>query len=342
MFKEMLGKCVQGYTMTEEEAKSMMDQIMNNEATPSQIASLLSIMRFRGETVEEMVGFATSMKEHAIQIPHHVTDVIDTCGTGGDSCDTFNISTATAIALSGLGVSVAKHGNRAVSSKSGSADVLETMGVSIQTSPEEAAEALATHQMCFLFAPRYHVAMKHAVAPRKEIGFRTIFNLLGPLTNPANANAQLIGVYDTTFAEKMAKTLGRIGAKRAMFVTGGEGLDELSISTHTDVVELNEGTITRYTITPEEVGLTRGPLEDIQVSTTEESADLIEAIFKGEANQTATNVVLLNAGAALYISGKAASIKEGVIVAKAGLQSGKVYTQYKRLLEANQGAADHA
>ncbi|WP_026673047.1 anthranilate phosphoribosyltransferase [Alkalihalobacterium bogoriense] len=333
MFKSILSQCVSGYTMSTDEAKAMMDVIMNNEATPSQIASLLSIMRFRGETVEEMIGFALSMKEHAITIPHEESFVLDTCGTGGDNCHTFNISTASALVLSSLGIKVAKHGNRAVSSKSGSADVLEKMGIPIQTSPREAVESLKEHNLCFLFAPLYHVAMKHAVMPRREIGFRTIFNLLGPLTNPANANAQLIGVYDTAFAEKMANTLKEIGATKAMFVTGGEGLDELSITTYSDVVELNHGEVRRYKITPEEMGLPRGPLKDIQVETTEQSAELIEAIFKGEANETATNIVSLNAGAALYLSDKASSIQEGVQLVRTAIHSGSISAHYNRLKE---------
>ncbi|UOE92336.1 anthranilate phosphoribosyltransferase [Alkalihalobacillus sp. LMS39] len=333
MFKSILAQCISGYTMTTHEAKEVMDVIMNNEATPSQIASLLSIMRFRGETVEEMIGFALSMKEHAITIPHEESFVLDTCGTGGDNCHTFNISTASALVLSSLGIKVAKHGNRAVSSKSGSADVLEKMGIPIQTSPIQAVESLKEHNLCFLFAPLYHVAMKHAVMPRREIGFRTIFNLLGPLTNPANANAQLIGVYDTAFAEKMAQTLKEIGATKAMFVTGGEGLDELSITTHSDVVELNHGEIRRYQITPEEMGLTRGPLQDIQVETTEQSAKIIEEIFLGKANETATNIVSLNAGAALYLSDKASSIKEGVHLVRTAIQSGSIAAHYNRLKE---------
>ncbi|WP_096200931.1 anthranilate phosphoribosyltransferase [Bacillus sp. FJAT-45350] len=331
MFKEILAKCIDGATLTEVEAKTIMDEIMTGKASPSQISSLLSILRFRGETVDEMTGFARSMKSHVTTIPHQEGQLIDTCGTGGDKAKTFNISTVTAIVLSSMGVKVAKHGNRAVSSKSGSADVLENLGVSIQGSPEEAASALKSNGMCFLFAPLYHHAMKHAVTPRKEIGFRTIFNLLGPMTNPANADRQLIGVFDTNYAEKMASTLQRLGTKRAMLVTGGEGLDECSISTHTNVVELRNGIIERYTITPEEVGLKRGPLSDIQVQSTEESARMIESIIHGEGNETATNIVLLNTAAGLYVSDEVETLKEGVQLAKEALTSGKVFEQFQRL-----------
>ena len=331
MLKEILRKCIEGNTLTEREAKQAMDEIMENRATPSQIASLLTIMRFRGETVDEMTGFAKSMKEHAISIDHNEDHVIDTCGTGGDDMRTFNISTATAITLSALGLKVAKHGNRAVSSKSGSADVLETLGINIQATQEDAARALQENGMCFLFAPIYHAAMKHAVTPRKEIGFRTIFNLLGPLTNPANAETQLIGVYDKQFARKMAETLYRIGGKRALFVTGGEGLDEVSITSHTDVVELKDGKIIEYTITPEDVGLTRGSLEGLQVDSTEESAEVIKAIFRGASNPSATNIVTFNAAAGLYTAGIVDSIKDGVIDVQNALQSGQVYDQFLRL-----------
>lgn len=337
MFKDILDKCVKGAYLTELEAQAIMDEIMENRGTPSQIASLLSILRFRGETVDEMVGFARSMKKHSLSIPHNEQHVIDTCGTGGDHAHTFNISTATAIALSAVGQKVAKHGNRSVSSKSGSADVLEKLNIPIQSTPEGAANALHTKGMCFLFAPLYHEAMKHAVIPRKEIGFRTIFNLLGPLTNPANANAQLIGVFNHSFAEKMAKTLDRLGGKRALFVTGGEGLDELSITSHTSVVELKNGVITNYEITPEEVGLERYELRDIQVQTAEESAALIEAVFKGEKAGAAKEIIALNGGAGLYVGGAVETIKEGVYEIKAALENGKVYDQYLRLQEERLG-----
>lgn len=331
MFKQMLAKCIEGKRLSEHEAKQVMDEIMENRATPSQIASLLSIMRFRGETVDEMVGFAKSMKEHAITIQHNEKQVLDTCGTGGDGAGTFNISTASAIILSSLGVKVAKHGNRAVSSKSGSADVLEALNIPVQVSPDEAAKALAEKGMTFLFAPVYHAAMKYAAIPRKEIGFRTIFNVLGPLTNPANAKAQLLGVFDHEIAKKMAETLARIGGERALFVTGGEGLDEISITTYTNVVELKDGKISEYQITPEQFGLKRGKLEDLQVNSVEESAELIKALFEGCANESATNIVILNAAAGLYVVGASSSIEEAIHVVKDALQTGKVYQQFLHL-----------
>jgi len=332
MFKDLLNKCVNGSCLTEQEAYTMMDEIMSGNATASQIASLLSILRFRGETVEEMTGFAKSMRSHMTPI-HYEQEVIDTCGTGGDGASTFNISTSSAIVASALGVKVAKHGNRAVSSKSGSADVLEYLGIDIQSSREEAVEALNKYGMSFLFAPLYHSAMKHAVAPRKEIGFRTIFNLLGPLANPARCKRQVLGVYSTEYAEKMAHTLKNLGSEHVVFVTGRDGLDECTITTETDVVELKDGEIHRFVLDPESVGLTRGELADIQVSTVEQSAIIVKKVLSGEMkeNNSALNIVLLNSGVAVYVAGKAASIKEGVQMAKQAIYDGTVRSHFNNL-----------
>jgi len=332
MFKELLNRCVNGARLTEEEAYTMMDEIMKGNATASQIASLLSILRFRGETVEEMTGFARSMRSHMTPI-HYQQEIIDTCGTGGDGASTFNISTSSAIVASALGVKVAKHGNRAVSSKSGSADVLEYLGIDIQSSREEAIEALNQYGMSFLFAPLYHSAMKHAVAPRKEIGFRTIFNLLGPLANPAGCKKQVIGVYSTEYAEKMAYTLKNLGAEHVVFVTGRDGLDECTITTETDVVELKDGEINRFVLDPESVGLTRGELTDIQVSTVKESATIIENILSGNMNEndSALNIVIMNSGIAVYVAGKAVSIKEGVKLVQQAIYDGTVRSHFNKL-----------
>ncbi|MET3504445.1 anthranilate phosphoribosyltransferase [Halalkalibacter oceani] len=342
MLKLLLRKCMNGETLTEKEAQAAMDEIMRGEATPSQIASLVTVMRFRGETVDEMTGFARSMRAHSVTIPETKLDVVDTCGTGGDDLGTFNISTTTAIVLSALGVPVAKHGNRAVSSKSGSADVLEELQMSIQYSPEEAQQALQQTNLCFLFAPLYHQSMKHAVAPRKEIGFRTIFNLLGPLTNPANAKHQLIGVYDEAFARKMAETLSRLGTTRSLLVTGGEGLDELSITTESHVIEVNGTEQKQYSLTPEEVGLTRGTLDEIQVETPKESAALIRKVLAGKANASAEGIVALNAAAALYASERVASIKEGVSLVQKAISSGRVYRHFEKLTTEQKETEQHA
>ncbi|MFC4183858.1 anthranilate phosphoribosyltransferase [Saccharococcus thermophilus] len=330
MLKQLLHKCVDGYVLTEEEAYEAMMTIMSGEATASQIASFLSILRLRGETVDELTGFVRAMRSRMMALDYE-EEVIDTCGTGGDGASTFNISTAAAIVVSSLGVKVAKHGNRAVSSKSGSADVLEALRIGIQTTPEEAKKALKTKGLAFLFAPLYHSAMKHAALPRKEIGFRTVFNLIGPLANPARCKRQVIGVYSTQYAEKLAETLRRLGSEHVLFVTGKDGIDECSIAAETDVVELKHGEIRRFVITPEQYGLARGKLEHIQVHTVQQSAELLKAVMEGKANESATNIVIFNAGVALYAAGKAGTIHEGVEMAKEALMTKKAYEQFERL-----------
>ncbi|MBA2870180.1 anthranilate phosphoribosyltransferase [Anoxybacillus calidus] len=331
MFKELLAKCIEGDTLTENEAYEAMKAIMSGEATASQIASFLSILRLRGETVDELTGMVKGMQSRMMTVQYD-EDVIDTCGTGGDKASTFNISTAAAIVASSLGIKVAKHGNRAVSSKSGSADVLEELQIDIQTTPEEAKKALHERGLAFLFAPLYHSAMKHAAIPRKEIGFRTVFNLLGPMANPAKCKRQVIGVYSTNYAEKMARTLKKLGSEHVVLVTGRDGLDECSIAAPTDVVELKDGNIHRFVITPEDVGLARGKLSDIQVRTVRESAQLLKEILYGRANESAINIVSINAGIALYVAGKVNSIREGAEMAKEAIVSGKTLFHFQRLL----------
>lgn len=328
--KTLLGKCIEGHTLSEAEAMTAMNKVMEGKATSSQIASFISILRFRGETVDELVGFAKAMKQHMTQIEYE-EDLIDTCGTGGDGASTFNISTASAILASSLQVKVAKHGNRAISSKSGSADVLEQLGISIQTTPEEAKLALQHVDMSFLFAPLYHSSMKHAVSPRQEIGFRTVFNLLGPLANPANAKRQVMGVFSTEYAEKIAYAMRELGSEHVLLVTGRDGLDECSITDVTDIVELKNGKIGRYEITPEEMGLSRGELKDIQVESPKASANLILEVFQGKRKGAAADIVALNAGAALYVAGKADSLKNGVKLSLEAIHNGTALHQLSRL-----------
>ncbi|HET7629267.1 MAG TPA: anthranilate phosphoribosyltransferase [Bacillales bacterium] len=323
MFKQYLKKVVEGDALTETEAKQAMDIMMSGEASSAQIASLLTVLRFRGETTDEMTGFARSMREHVVTVNHDM-EVVDTCGTGGDGCSTFNISTASSLVVAAMGVKVAKHGNRAMSSKSGSADVLDYLGIPTQSGADEAVRSLREHHMCFLFAQQYHVSMKHAAPTRKEIGFRTIFNLIGPLTNPAGSRRQLIGVFDTSFAEKMAQTLRNLGAERAMIVTGGDGLDECSITSHTDAVFLENGQITRSRFAPEDFGLNRGRMEHLQVHSAAESGEMIREVLNGKGNRSATDIVLLNAGAALYVAGGADTIAEGIHQARGAIESGQV------------------
>ncbi|MCH1624745.1 anthranilate phosphoribosyltransferase [Fredinandcohnia quinoae] len=331
MLKNLLNKCISGETLSETESYQVMDEIMSGRATSSQIASLLTILRFRGETIEEITGFARAMREHMLPLDYEDDQIIDTCGTGGDGTSTFNISTAAAIVVSSLGIRVAKHGNRAVSSNSGSADVLEHLGIEIQATKEQAKQALKERGLSFLFAPIYHSAMKHAVNPRREIGFRTVFNLLGPMANPAKCKKQVIGVFSISYAEKMAHALQKLGSEHVLFVTGRDGLDECSISAETDIVELKNGKISKFVLSPEDVGLQRGNLSDIQVSTANESAALLKDVLFGNANESAVNIVLFNAGVAIYISGRSSSIQNGVEIAKEAIKSGLVRSHFEKL-----------
>lgn len=322
MFQEKLKDLVAGKKLSEQEAAAMMDEIMEGKASSSQIAAFLSLLSMRGETVEELAGSVRSMRAHAKPL-HYAFPVLDIVGTGGDGTATFNISTASALLLSALGVNVAKHGNRSVSSTSGAADVLEALKIDIQSTPELAASLLDRTHMCFLFAPLYHASMKYAIEPRKALGFRTIFNMLGPLTNPAGAQRQLLGVYSKPLAEIYAQAIVKLGTERTLVVTGEDGMDELTIAGRTDAFLVENGKITTFTITPEEVGLNSGRLEDIQVENPKESAELIEAVFSGNTkNTTAINAVLLNAGAGLFVAGRTSSIAEGVHEAREAINTG--------------------
>jgi anthranilate phosphoribosyltransferase len=326
MFKAYLTKLVDGQHLSSKEAESAMDLMMRGEVTSSQIASFISILRFRGETSEEMLGFTQAMRTHMKPIAYTHPHLIDTCGTGGDGASTFNISTAAAIVAASGGAKVAKHGNRAVSSSSGSADVLEQLNLPVQQTMEKATATLERKGMSFLFAPIYHEAMKHAVAPRKEIGFRTIFNLLGPLANPVRCKKQVIGVFSAEYALKMAEVLKELGSEHVLIVAGNDGLDEITITAETNVVEVKNGTINRYTIAPEDFGFNRGSLADIQVTNSIQSAHLIKQVFQDKAERSAKQIVCLNAGAALYVSGKSDSLQEGVNLAVHLIENKKAYS----------------
>lgn len=328
--QEVLKKCIEGNTLTVTEAKNIMNQIMQGEVSDSQIASLVTILRMRGETVHELIGFLKAMRENMIELSD-LDDVVDTCGTGGDGASTFNISTASAIVASSLGVKIAKHGNKAVSSKSGSADVLDFLNIPIQSSPDEAREALKQTNMSFLFAPIYHSSMKHVAKARKEVGFRTIFNLLGPLANPAKAKRQVIGVYSASSAELMAQALKAFDSEHVLFVSGKDGLDEITITDETEIVELKHGLIHKYVISPEQFHLKRGRLEDIQVGNVSESAKLIENTLQNKGNESARNIVALNTAAALYIAGKVKNLHDGVQMALKAIQDGTAYKQLTKL-----------
>lgn len=304
-------------------AREAMGEIMDGKATAAQIGAFLAALRLKGEQVEEIIGFSQAMRERAVQVPLLAEGLVDTCGTGGDGADTFNISTAAAIVAASGGVKVAKHGNRAVSSKSGSADVLEALGVAITLTPASAADCLRQTNLCFLFAPLYHQAMKHAAGPRKELAVRTVFNLLGPLTNPAGAKRQLLGVYDAELLPVVAEVLRELGVERALVVAGADGLDELTVTGMSYVAELNHGEIKTYELAPEQFGLQHSGIEELRGGDAHLNASIIREVFAGKRN-AARDIVLLNAGAILYLADRVPSIEAGVIRAAELIDQGEV------------------
>lgn len=334
MLKKALKKVIDRQVLTEQESYEAMIDILQGKATEAQISSFISLLTFRGVEVDELIGLTRAMREMAAPVDLQVErPVIDTCGTGGDGAKTFNVSTASAIVAASAGVPVAKHGNRAASSLSGSADVLEVLGLPVEIEPAAIKKAIKQFNMCFMFAPLYHQAMRHAAKPRKEIGFHTVFNLLGPLTNPAGVKHQVIGVYDYQYSEKMAQTLMQLGSEHIIIVSGEDGLDEFSISATSRVTELVNGRLKQYQLSPEDVGLKRYPLSAVQVNTPQESAAVILAVLKGEERGAPHDMVCFNAGAALYVGQKAASISEGVDLAKELIRSGQAYRHYQMMLQ---------
>jgi anthranilate phosphoribosyltransferase len=321
MIVAAIGKLVEQQNLTEEEAAQAMRQIMEGDATPAQIAAFLIALRSKGETIEEITGCARAMREKATHIRAPYPNVIDTCGTGGDGSQTFNISTTAAFVVAGAGVPVAKHGNRAMSSRSGSADLLQALGATIELSPDMAEKCLAEVGITFLFAPLFHSAMKHAIGPRREIGVRTIFNILGPLTNPAGAKHQLLGVSRQELAEPMARVLGNLGAIRAFVVHGADGLDEITTTGETYITALESGKITSYTICPEQFGLPRAPLGALAGGEARHNAEITLAVLEGKQGPQ-RDVVLLNAAAALVVAGAAANLQDGLQLAASVIDSG--------------------
>ncbi len=333
MLKRFIAEVVERKDLSEEEASKAMSHIMEGEALPTQIASFLTALRMKGETSQEIAGFARAMRSKAVRIRSKEGEcVVDTCGTGGDGCGTFNISTAVAFVAAGGGLTVAKHGNRSVSSKSGSADVLEALGVNIALPPEKAEACLHENRLAFLFAPFFHPAMKHALAPRKEIGIRTAFNLLGPVTNPAGATVQLLGLYREDLTRPVAEVLKSLGSKAAFVVHGADHSDEISITGKTTVCQLKDGTITCYQVEPEDVGLRRASLEAIQGGPPEKNARILLQILKGDPGAT-REVVLLNGAAVFVASGKVSNLREGIEMAKESIDSGKALKKLEGLIE---------
>jgi anthranilate phosphoribosyltransferase len=335
--REAIEKLVNRVNLSEAETIDVMNQIMTGEATPLQVASFLTALRVKGETVEEITGAARVMREKAHRVNVGSKIVVDTCGTGGDQKGTFNISTASAFVVAGAGVNVAKHGNRSVSSQSGSADVLGALGVRIDVPKERVEACIDKVGIGFLFAPLLHEAMKYAVQPRRDIGIRTIFNLLGPLTNPAMASHQLLGLYSGDLVGVVAHVLKNLGSVRAMAVHGLEGLDEISLCGPTKVAELRDGQVKEYTIEPEQLGLKKCRLEDLRGGNAEASAAIVRSVLQGDKGP-ARDVVLLNSGAALYVSGTAATIHQGLRLAAESIDSGKARQKLEQLIQMTNAA----
>lgn len=332
MIKEAIIKLSKREDLTYQEAEAVMNEIMGGEATPVQMSAYLTALSLKGETIDEITASASGMRAHCIKLLHDM-DVLEIVGTGGDGANSFNISTTSSLVIAAGGVPVAKHGNRAASSKSGAADVLEALGVKITLSPERSAEILKKINICFLFAQNYHIAMKYVAPIRKELGIRTVFNILGPLSNPAGANMELMGVFDETLVEPLAQVMAKLGVIRGMVVYGQDKLDEISMSAPTSVCEIRDGWFQSYEITPEQFGYTRCKKEDLAGGTPQENAEITKAILSGEEKGPKRQAVCLNAGASLYITGKAATMEEGVRMAESLIDSGAALKKLEEFIE---------
>src|SRR5437867_811732 len=339
---EAVRTLVERRDLTRIEAAAAMEAIMSGAATNAQIAAFLTALRMKGETVEELIGFAQVMRQKAVRVRTRPDDVagltgtdrdmlIDTCGTGGDAAGTFNVSTATAFVVAGAGLRVAKHGNRSVSSLCGSADVVETLGVNLDLSPEKVARCVEEVGIGFLYAPLLHTAMKHVMAARREMGVRTVFNMLGPLTNPAGANAQVIGVYSPALTEPLARVLAELGTHRAFVVHGADGLDEISNTGESRVSEVREGVVRTFTVRPEDFGLPRVSMRDLLGGDREQNAAIIHAILRGEPGPK-RDIVVMNAAAALVVGVKARDFKEGVELAARSIDTGAARDKLEELV----------
>ena len=332
MIKEAIIKLSKKQDLAYAEAEAVMDEIMSGQATPVQMSAYLTALALKGETIDEITASAAGMRAHCIKLLHNL-DVLEIVGTGGDGSNSFNISTTSSLVIAAGGVPVAKYGNRAASSKSGAADVLEALGVKITLTPERSAEILKKINICFLFAQNYHIAMKYVAPIRKELGIRTVFNILGPLSNPAGANMELMGVYDQSLVEPLAQVMANLGVNRGMVVYGQDSLDEISMCAPTSVCEIRDGKFTSYEITPEQFGYERCEKGALTGGTPAENAEITKAILKGEEKGPKRQAVCLNAGAALYIAGKATSIEEGVKLAESLIDSGAALKKLEEFIQ---------
>ncbi len=331
MLTDLLHKLTRHEDLTADQAAAAMDLVMTGQATPAQLAGLLVGLAMKGERPEEIVGLARTMRAHAVPLTHHRADVFDTCGTGGDRAGTINVSTAAALVLAGAGVPVAKHGNRSVSSRCGSADVFEALGVSITVPPAVVERSLERAGIAFLFAPAFHPAMKHAAPTRKELGLRTAFNLLGPLTNPAAPTRQIVGVPRPELTELVARALLMLGSERVWVVHGADGLDEISTTGYTKVSEGRDGTVRTFHVHPGDFGLKKATLAAIAGGDARTNARILQQMLHGQAGPV-RDIVLLNAGAGVFVSGRAASVREGIALAGAAVDSGKAWGALEALV----------
>jgi len=329
--QKAIAKIMEHQELAKEEMRSVMQAIMTGEATPAQIGGFLVGLRMKGETVDEITAAAGVMRDLSTKVKVSSANLVDTCGTGGDGAKTFNISTASAFVVAAAGANVAKHGNRSVSSKSGSADVLEAAGVNLNLSAEQVGQCINEVGVGFMFAPNHHGAMKHAIGPRREMGVRTIFNVLGPLTNPADAPNQVLGVFSETLVEPLAHVLANMGSEHVLVVHADDGLDEISIGSSTAVAELNDGKVKTYRISPQDFGFESANLSSLCVDSVEQSLKMVQGVLDGTAGPAA-DIVLLNAGAAIYAAGKADSLADGVESARQAIGSGKARAKLDELV----------
>lgn len=332
MIKEAIIRLSQKQDLSYDEAEQVMNEIMEGKATDVQMSAYLTALSLKGETIDEITASAAGMRAHCIKLLHNM-DVLEIVGTGGDGANSFNISTTASMVIAAAGVPVAKHGNRAASSRSGAADVLEALGVKIDLPPERSAQLLKKIQICFLFAQNYHIAMKYVAPIRKELGIRTVFNILGPLSNPAGANMELMGVYEEELVEPLAQVMAKLGVVRGMVVYGQDKLDEISMSAPTSVCEIRDGWFQSYEIMPEQFGYTRCTKEELTGGTPEENAEITRKILSGEDRGAKRCAVCLNAGAAIYIAGKAATMEEGVRMAERLIDEGAAAGKLEQFIE---------
>lgn len=340
MIVEAIKSVVDGHNLSTDEAAGVMNEIMDGKATDAQIAALITALRVKGETSNEIYGFAKTMRSFSTPIVTRYTQLLDTCGTGGDASGTFNISTTAAFVAAGAGVKVAKHGNRSVSSKSGSADVLEALGVNLSLTPADLANCIENAGIAFLFAPALHPAMKYAIGPRREIGIRTIFNVLGPLTNPARANHQLLGVYDGALTEIIAVVLQKLGSRHALVVHGANSMDEITVTGNTKVSELKNGMVENYEISPGDYGFPVRKIEELAGGTPEDNATIMRDILSGKETGAKREAVVLNAAAALYAGDDVVSIEKGIKKAVKSIDSGSAMSRLKKLVEYSKEVAE--